>query len=82
MYPTMIPLKIGISFNSPLANILTMMAVTRAIIASNQFSDAIFTPVPESDKPISMMTGPMTTGGNNRWTIFTPCHLTSALIRK
>ena len=82
MYPTMIPLKMGISFSNPLANMLTIMAVTSAIIASSQFSAAIFTPVPESDKPISMITGPITTGGNNRWITFIPCHLTSALIRK
>ena len=45
-------------------------------------SFAIFTPVPANDKPIRIMTGPMTTGGNNRSITRTPCHLTSALITK
>ena len=33
--------------------------------ASIQFVLAIFTPDPANDRPIRMMTGPMTIGGNN-----------------
>ena len=40
--------------------------VKSAIIASAQFSLAIFTPVPASESPISIITGPTTTGGKSR----------------
>jgi hypothetical protein len=78
----MIPQKIGINFKSPFAFIETTTAVTSDNKASTQFSFAIFTPVPASDKPIRIITGPITTGGNRRSITLTPCHLTNALITK
>ena len=82
VYPTIIPAKIGISFKRPLANKLTIIAVTSAIMASSQSSFAISTPVPASDRPISIITGPITTGGKRRLISLIPCHLTRALIKK
>ncbi|MPN23551.1 hypothetical protein SDC9_170943 [bioreactor metagenome] len=78
----MIPQKIGMILSNPLALTETTTAVSNDTKANIQFSLAIFTPVPASDKPISMMTGPITTGGNKRSRNLTPCHLTSALIKK
>ena len=70
------------SVADPFASDENTTAVSNDTKANIQFSLAIFTPVPASDKPISMMTGPITTGGNKRSRNLTPCHLTSALIKK
>ena len=43
-----------------------MMAVTSATTASVQLVSAILTAAEESDSPMSMMMGPMTTGGKSR----------------
>ena len=59
-----------------------MMAVKSEQKAKNQFDFAISTAVPESERPIKMITGPMTTGGNNRFKSRLPCHLTRALMTK
>jgi hypothetical protein len=75
-------LKIGINFNSPFARIDTITAVNNESNANVQFSFAIFTPVPASESPINIITGPITTGGNRRSINLIPCHLTKALITK
>ena len=59
-----------------------MIAVIREIKASNQLFFAISTAVADNDKPMMMMTGPMTTGGNKRSRNFFPFHLMSADIKK
>ena len=62
----MIPAKIGISLRSPLPKSETRIVVASAVSARGQLLFAILTPVPASERPISMMTGPTTTGGNSR----------------
>ena len=42
------------------------MAVQRETAARIQFVSAIFTAAEESERPMSMMIGPMTTGGKRR----------------
>ena len=66
MYPTMIPAKIGIRRRSPLAKSDTATVVRSAMMARSQLLFAISTPVPASESPISMITGPTTTGGKSR----------------
>ena len=41
----------------------TTTVVSRAMMARDQLLFAIFTPVPASERPMSIMTGPTTTGG-------------------
>ena len=72
----------GTSFIIPLQNVSTPMAVRSDAKARIQFVFAMFTALPESDRPISIITGPMTTGGNMRSRSFFPCHFTSALMTK
>ena len=43
-----------------------MIAVERETTARSQLDWAILTAEPESDRPMSMMIGPMTTGGKRR----------------
>ena len=78
IYPTTIPIKIGTSLITPLAKITTPMAVNKATTASTQFSLAMFTPTGASDKPITIITGPTTTEGNNRSIKVMPLALTNA----
>ena len=80
MYPTTMPAKIGIRRSSPLPNSDTTTVVNRAIMANVQLLFAMLTPVPASDRPISIMTGPTTIGGNNLEMNPTPRSRTSRLI--
>ena len=66
----------------PRLKVSTTMAVMSATKASIQSVFAMFTALPESERPISMMTGPITTGGNMRSRNRLPCHFTRALITK
>ena len=50
--------------------------------ASIQLVFAMLTALPESERPMSMMTGPITTGGKMRSSRRLPCHFTSALTTK
>ena len=58
------------------------MAVKSEMKASIQFSWAILTAAGASERPMQMMTGPMTTGGNRRSISRRPCHLMSADMTK
>ncbi|OAV63415.1 hypothetical protein Barb6_03759 [Bacteroidales bacterium Barb6] len=78
----MIPQKTGISFSIPRPSSETATAVSSAIPASHQFPFAISTPVPASDSPIRIMTGPITTDGKSILIKPTPRHFTRKLIRK
>ena len=78
MYPKAMPPTTGRSLNSPRARVRTHIDVTREMIANNQLLFDISTAVPERDKPIRMMTGPTTTGGNRRLRKSVPRHLISA----
>ena len=40
--------------------------------ATGQHVDALFTATGERTSPMPMMIGPVTTGGKNRMTVFTP----------
>ena len=56
----------------PLPQMLKIMMVAKAIIASSQFVDALDTAEPARIKPIQIIIGPVTTGGKKRITFFTP----------
>ena len=66
--------------SSPLPNKETTTVVTSDMIARVQLVLAIFTPVPAKERPISMMTGPTTTGGKSREMNPTPRRRTRVLI--
>ena len=63
-----------------MANIVTATVVISEIMAKVQLPFAISTPVPASDNPISIITGPTTTGGNILEMNPTPRNRTNALI--
>ena len=68
--------------NIPFPQILKIMIVPRAINASSQFVDALETADGARESPIQIMIGPVTTGGRNFITFFTPISLiTSASTR-
>ena len=73
---------IGTSFISPLQKVSTRMAVISDAKARTQLVLAIFTALPERERPIRMMAGPMTTGGKILSSSFLPCHFTRALMMK
>ena len=79
-YPTKIPAKIGISLSNPLANKDTTTVVSKEMIASAQLPLAMSTPVPASERPMSIITGPTTTGGNRLVMKPTPRKRTNALM--
>ena len=78
----MMPLITGNNLSNPLPNIITMMETTNATKASSQSVFAMSTAVPESDKPINMMTGPITTGGKSLSSSCMPFHFTKPAIKK
>ena len=80
IYPTTIPAKIGMRRSRPLPKSDTIMVVMSEMMARSQFSLAMLTPVPANDRPMSMMTGPTTTGGNKRAMKLTPRKRTRALM--
>ena len=82
IYPTTTPEIRGTSFISPLPKVSTSMAVNSELKASNQSDFAMFTAVSESERPIRIMTGPITTGGKIRLRSFLPCHFIRALMPK
>ena len=82
IYPTTTPVMMGTSFISPLQKVSTRMAVMREEKARIQLAFAISTALPERERPMRMMAGPMTTGGKMRSSSFLPCHFTRALITK
>ena len=55
-------------------------ATARETMARIQFSWAILTPAPASERPMRMMTGPITTGGKSFFIRSMPKVLTSRLI--
>src|SRR5574344_1751296 len=82
IYPTTTPHTTGTNFIKPLQNVSTRMAVKSEMSANNQDVFAMFTALPERDRPMRMMTGPITTGGKMWLISFLPCHLTRALMMK
>ena len=76
----MIPQNIGINFNSPRPFRETMTAVIREIRARIQFSLAIFTPELAKERPINMITGPITIGGNSFLIKSVPRNFTNRLM--
>ena len=81
IYPITIPENIGIRRSIPLANSDTTTVVSSATIARGQLLFAMSTPVPANDRPMSMITGPTTTGGKRRAMKPTPRRRTSRLMR-
>ena len=81
IYPTTIPAKMGIRRNKPLPYSDTMTVVNSATIANTQLLLAMLTPVPANDKPMSIITGPTTTGGKRREMKPTPRQRTNTLIK-
>ena len=69
------PIRIGMMRNIPFPQMLNTMMVIRATSARNQFVWALLMAEPARDRPMQMMTGPVTTGGRKRMTRFTPTSL-------
>ena len=68
--------------NIPLPQMLKMTMTASAIRASPQFVFALLIAEPARERPMQMMTGPVTTGGRKCMTLFTPTALmTSATTR-
>ncbi len=65
-------MKIGINLISPFVNMITTIAVTKEITAIVQCVFAISTATGANDKPIIIITGPTTIGGNRRSTNLSP----------
>ena len=66
----------------PLPQMLKMMMTDSAISARNQLALALLMAEPARESPMQMMIGPVTTGGRNFMTRFTPTSLmTSARSR-
>ena len=73
---------IGTSFINPLVKVNIKIAVMSDEKARIQLVLAISTALPERERPMRMMAGPITTGGKILSRSFLPCHLTNALITK
>ena len=58
--------------NIPFPQMLKMMMTARATTARNQLVDALLIAEPARLSPIQIITGPVTTGGRNLITRFTP----------
>ena len=56
----------------PLPQMFAIIIIASATIAKSQFCDALVTALPASERPIKMIIGPVTTGGKNLITFFTP----------
>ena len=82
IYPAMMPQITGTSFISPRPMERTITATASETKASSQFVFAILTADVDRDRPIRMITGPMTTGGKSRSSSFFPCHFIKADITK
>ena len=81
-YEMRTPISIGMILNIPLPQILKTMIVPSAINASSQLLDAFEIAEGARLRPMQMMIGPVTTGGRNLMTRFTPTSFTiSASIR-
>ena len=81
-YEISTPMRIGMILNMPLPQMLNTMTTASAINASSQLVDAFDIADGARLRPIHMMIGPVTTGGRNLMTRFTPTSLTiSASIR-
>ena len=65
----------------PLPQHEQMIATKRETRARTQFLLAMSTPVPASERPIRMITGPITIGGKSFFMKLTPKSLTRKLIR-
>ena len=76
------PHTTGTNLSSPRPKVSTKMAVMSEMKASSQLLFAMSTALDESERPIKIITGPMTTGGKRRLSKRRPCHFTSALIVK
>ena len=79
---TIIPHTIGTNFNNPRPKDRIITATNNEIKAKNQFVFAISTAEAERESPIRIITGPITTGGNNLSSIFFPFHFIKAAITK
>ena len=71
-YEITTPISIGIILNIPFPQMLKMIITARATSARNQLVEALLIAEPARVSPIQMMTGPVTTGGRNLITRFTP----------
>ncbi len=59
-------------FTMPFPNTDATITATMPASATGQHVDALFTATGERTSPMPMMIGPVTTGGKNRMTVFTP----------
>ena len=66
----------------PLPQILHMTMTATAISATHQFEVQLLIAEPDRVRPMAMMMGPVTTGGKNSRTLFTPKALNRPASRK
>ena len=62
----------------PLPHMLKPMTIAMATTATSQLAEQLVIAEEESVRPMAMMMGPVTIGGKNRMTFFTPKALKSA----
>ena len=74
-YAPTTPNKIGIIFVIPFPKILKKITIANAIIASGQHVTQLFSADGAKQRPIAIIIGPVTTGGNNFITFETPINL-------
>ena len=85
MYPTTIPTINGMILKNPLALVITSVVIKNVTSATSKpfhskisaFSPIRLTANPASDKPIIIIIGPITIGGNNLLIQFLPANFTT-----
>ena len=75
MYEPTTPNNIGTIFAIPFPQILKKITIARAIMASGQHVAQLFNADGARHNPIAIIIGPVTTGGKNFITRFTPTNL-------
>ena len=74
-YEMITPIRIGIILNIPLPQILNIIITASATTARSQLVEALDIADEASERPIQIIIGPVTTGGRNLITLFTPTSL-------
>ena len=77
-YEPATPSKMGMILIMPFPQMFAAMIIAIATTASHQQVEALDTAEGARFKPMRMMMGPVTTGGRNRITFFTPTSLMTA----
>ena len=81
-YDAMTPIRIGMILNMPRPKIENTITVTMATIATGQLVVQLLTATGARTRPMPMMIGPVTIGGKNFITFFTPHAFTNPATTK